>query len=374
MRVLWTGTFDPEFSRNQKLARLMSISGIGWRVLRETVWASDRIALASRPNLTLALRALIGYPKLLIRLLMAPAPDLYLVSYPGWFDVPIVRLVASMRKKPLVFDPFLSLFDTMISDRGLHEDTSILARLAAAVDRWSLRLADVVIADTEPQLAFYRQIAGGLRSHGAVIAVGADDELFAPRPEQTEGADLVLYYGKLIPLHGVGTIVAAAAIVEKDGIQTVMIGDGPERHVVEEAIRRTGVGVERHGMIPVEELPGHLARAGICLGVFGDSQKAGRVIPHKVYEALAMGKPVITREGPAVSSTFAGDEVVTVPPDDPEALAEAIRSLATDPDRRRRMAAAGHDTYRRRYHEIPLAAELLQVFEAAIGSRDGPRL
>ena len=371
MRVLWTGTFDPEFSRNQKLARLMSLSGIGWRVLRETVWAPDRIALAARPNLTLAVRALIGYPKLLIRLLMAPAPDLYLVSYPGWFDVPIVRLVASMRKKPLVFDPFLSLFDTMISDRGLHEDTSILARLAAAVDRWSLRLSDVVIADTEPQLAFYRQIAGGLRRHGAVIAVGADDELFAPRPEQTEDADLVLYYGKLIPLHGVGTIVAAAAIVEKDGIQMVMIGDGPERHVVEEAIRRSGVGVERHGMIPVEELPGHLARAEICLGVFGDSQKAGRVIPHKVYEALAMGKPVITREGPAVSSMFSGEEVVTVPPDDPEALAGAIRSLATDPERRRHIAAAGHDTYRRRYHEIPLAAELLQVFEAAIGRRDG---
>ena len=106
------------------------------------------------------LRALLGYPKLLIRLLMAPAPDLYLVSYPGWLDVPIVRLVASLKSKPLVFDPFLSLFDTMISDRGLHGATSMVARLAAAADRWSLRLSDFVIADTEPQLAFYRQMAG----------------------------------------------------------------------------------------------------------------------------------------------------------------------------------------------------------------------
>ena len=43
----------------------------------------------------------------------------------------------------------------MISDRGLRTGKSWVGRLAAAIDRWSLRLADVVIADTEPQLAFY---------------------------------------------------------------------------------------------------------------------------------------------------------------------------------------------------------------------------
>ena len=184
----------------------------------------------------------------------------------------------------------------------------------------------------------------------------------------------MLYYGKLIPLHGVGTIVEAAAMVEKEGIRTVMIGDGPDRHVVEDAIGRTGVGVERHGMIPIEELPEHLARAGICLGVFGESEKAGRVIPHKAYEAMATRRPVITREGPAVSSMFSEDEVVTVPPGDPEALANAIRSLAMDADRRRRIADAGYEAYRSRFHEIPLAAGLLEVFETALGSRDVPRL
>ncbi|MDF2730713.1 MAG: glycosyl transferase group 1 [Acidimicrobiia bacterium] len=374
MRVLWTGTFDPDFSRNRKLARLMDLSGIRWRVIRENVWASDRITLASRPSILVAVKALVGYPKLLIRLLMAPAPDLYLVSYPGWLDVPVVRLVASLKRKPLVFDPFLSLFDTMISDRGLHGEKSIVARLAAAADRWSLRLSDVVIADTEPQLAFYRQTAGALRSDGAVIAVGADDELFTPRSAQISEADLVLYYGKLIPLHGVGTIVEAAALVEPEGIRTVMIGDGPDRHVVEDAIGRTGVGVEQHGMIPIEELPEHLARAGICLGVFGESEKAGRVIPHKAYEAMATRRPVITREGPAVSSMFSEDEMVTVPPGDPVALANAIRSLAMDTDRRRRIADAGYEAYRSRFHEIPLAAGLLEVFVSALGSRDLPRL
>ncbi|MET0566965.1 MAG: glycosyltransferase [Acidimicrobiia bacterium] len=368
MRVLWTGTFDPEFSRNKKLARLMNLSAVHWRVIRENVWASDRVALASRPSLTVALRALIAYPKLLVRLLMAPAPDVYLVSYPGWFDVPVVRLVASVRRRPLVFDPFLSLFDTMISDRGLRSATSLVGRLAAAIDRWSLRLADVVIADTEPQLAFYRRIAGRLRGEGSVIAVGADDELFGPRPDVKPEAGVVLYYGNFIPLHGATTIVEAAALLEPNGVKLVLIGDGPDRDVVEQAIARTGVSVERHGIIPLRELPAQVARATVCLGVFGGSQKAGRVIPHKVYEALAMRKPVVTREGAAVSAAFPNGGLVTVPPEDAHALADAVLALIEDPSRREQVATVGHESYRDRFQERALAADLFVVLESSVES------
>ena len=106
----------------------------------------------------------------------------------------------------------------------------------------------------------------------------------------------------------------------------------------------------------------------MCLGVFGGSQKAGRVIPHKVYEALAMRKPVVTREGPAVSAAFPDGGVVTVPPQDAEALADAIRALIEDPSRREEVAAAGHESYRDRFHERALAADLFVVFEASVES------
>ncbi|HEX2404849.1 MAG TPA: glycosyltransferase, partial [Acidimicrobiia bacterium] len=104
-------------------------------------------------------------------------------------------------------------------------------------------------------------------------------------------------------------------------------------------------------------------------GVFGGSQKAGRVIPHKVYEALAMRKPVVTREGPAVSSALPDGGVVTVPPQDADALADAVRALIEDPSRRVQVAAAGHETYRDRYHERALAAGLFVVLEASVESR-----
>jgi glycosyltransferase involved in cell wall biosynthesis len=113
-----------------------------------------------------------------------------------------------------------------------------------------------------------------------------------------------------------------------------------------------------------------VARASVCLGVFGGSEKAGRVIPHKVYEAIAMRRPVVTREGPAVEATFRAGDVVTVPPQDPDALAQAIRDLLADSLRRERVADAGYETYQREFAEPRLAADLLDVLQAAVLRRE----
>lgn len=365
MRVVWAGTFDPEFSRNRKLTRLLEISKVQYLVVREHLWADDRIGLAMKPSLGVALKALVKYPRLLIRLLAAERPDLYLVSYPGWFDVPLVRLVASIKRRPLVFDPFVSLHDTLISDRQLHGPRSSVARLARVIDRWSLRMADLVIADTQPQLDLYREMAKRLKTDGAVVPVGADDEIFVPRVGIEVRPRSILFYGTLVPLQGIATIVEAAALLEPDGIRTVIIGDGQDRPVLEDAIRRTGAIVDLLGIMPLDELPAHLATAAVCLGVFGDSDKAGRVVPHKLYECLAMGRPVVTREGPGVRSLFEEGEVVTVPPSDPLALANAIRSLIEDAELREQVGAAGLAAYRQRFQERPLAGLLVDALESA---------
>jgi glycosyltransferase involved in cell wall biosynthesis len=302
-------------------------------------------------------------------LLRTGRPDVYLVSYPGWFDIPLVRVVATLKRRPIVFDPFLSLHDTMIADRALHSGSSLMARVASLFDRWSLRLADTVIADTTPQLDFYRRVAGKPLSGGWVLPVGADDDLFVARPEISAEPRRVLYYGNYIPLHGVATIVEAATLLQPDGIELTMIGEGPDQHLVAETVKTAGLRVDQHGTVPLDELPTHVARASICLGVFGGSDKAGRVIPHKVYEAIAMRKPVVTREGPAVQATFRAGDVVTVPPQDPGALADAIRDLLADPMRRESVADAGYETYRRRFAEPRLASDLLDVLQAAVLGR-----
>lgn len=368
MRITWAGTFEPGFSRNRKLHRLLELLGVETVVVREAVWGLNLFELASRSRLRTALLAVMRYPVLLFRLLITPRPDLYLVSYPGWFDVPIVKLVARLKRRPLVFDPFVSLFDTLVSDRALYPARSLVGRVAYAIDQWALRMADLVLADTESHIDFYQKLTNGRLKNGRVLPVGADDIVFVPRPDVAVTATRVLFYGTLIPLQGVATIVEAAALLQPMGIHVTIIGDGQQRETLDEAIARTGVSVERHGNLPLGELPRHIARSGVCLGIFGDSSKAERVVPHKVYEYLAVGRPVVTREGAAIRAAFSDQELVTVAPSDPQAIAEAVASLVNDEGRREHIAGAGHAAYRERFHEDALAERLHSAFAAVTES------
>jgi len=366
VRLVWAGTYEPGFSRNLKLARLLELSGTSVEIVREPVWPPDRVGLAAGGLARTALTASWRYPRLFARLLAHKAPDLYLVSYPGWFDMPFVWLVARVKRRRVLFDPFISLYDTMISDRRLHSDRSIRARVASWVDRLSLRLADFVIADTPSQLELYELLRRRTGVRGAVIPIGADDSLFTPRGDGEVDPRLVLFYGSLVPLQGVGTIVEAAALLEADGIRVTIIGDGQDRAALDDAIRRTGASVEHIGPLPLSEIPDRVAKAAVCLGIFGDSEKAGRVVPHKVYECLAMGRAVVTREGPAIRSLLREGELVTVPPADPSALAGAIRTLIADDELRARVAQDGLEAYRTRFHETSLAMLLADALAATV--------
>ncbi len=368
MRITWAGTFEPDFSRNRKLARLLQLSGNAPMIIREDLWGRDRIGLAGGGLGWLALRAAVRYGKLLFRLLFSARPDVYLVSYPGWFDVPLVRLVAWIKRRPLVFDPFISLYDTMISDRRLSSPHSTKARLASMIDRLSLRLSNFVIADTPTHLDFYDQIAPGVETRGGVIPLGADDDIFNTESEVEVDPELVTFHGTFVPLQGLATIAEAAALLKDTGIRIVIFGDGQDRPMLERTLDRTGAVITLPGLLPLNDLPSELSQAAVCLGIFGESDKAGRVVPHKLYECLALGRPVITRSGPAVEALFKDDELVMVPPQDPERLADAIKSLIDDPERRERVARAGHSAYLDRFHEEPLAKSLEILLDRAIGA------
>jgi glycosyltransferase involved in cell wall biosynthesis len=177
----------------------------------------------------------------------------------------------------------------------------------------------------------------------------------------------VVFHGTFVPLQGVATIAEAADHLRDDGIRIRIIGDGQDGDVLRERMRELDTtNVDWVGLLPLPEIPGEIARAAVCLGVFGTSDKAGRVVPNKVYECLAVGRPVITREGPAMSDMFAPGELVTVPAGDPGALAAEIRRLVAQTDERERIAAAGRRAYADRFHERTLVALLGQHLDELV--------
>lgn len=273
--------------------------------------------------------------------------DALLVPYPGHADMPLARRVADGLGVPLLFDPFLSLSDTVVADRRLLAAEGPTARGIVALERHALRLADVVLADTPAMAAFYQALASPRRL--AVVPVGADEGLFGPAPEPAAGTLTVLFVGHMLPLHGVPTILEAARLLEGDPrLGFHLVGPG----------EFAGPNLRHTPALPFADLRGAIAASHVCLGLFGGSAKAGRVVPHKVYQAAAVGRAVVTRESPAMAEAF-GAAVWTVPPEDAPALAAALAALAGDPMRRRALAAAGQAAFQERFTRAAVASALL---------------
>lgn len=367
LRVLFVGTFDRDHSRNRTIRGLLERSGHDVRDCRVELWGPVRYSKLGGDRLATAWRAAVAYGRLVVRSAVARRPDVVMMMYPGHLDVLLLAPIWRLRRVPVVFDPLISLRDTIVVDRQMHGADSMIGRLSLLVDRWSFRLANLVLADTPQVAEHYCELTGISPRRVAVLWPGANEAVFTPPVDDAGDACRILFYGSFIALHGVETIVRAARLLEDRGVIVRVVGSGQERDAVEAIVDREGItNVELVGTVPLEQLPREIRAAGICLGIFGTSAKADRVIPFKVFEYLAMGRPVVTGDTAAVRAALDG-AVVATPPGDPVALADALRDLIDDPQRRAALARAGHERYVAAFDERALAALLDAELARVIG-------
>ena len=368
MRICWAGTFDPSFERNQRLREYLDAASLDYRQVRVDLWPVDRPDAFRHGLRSVLFRMAITYPVLIARLLIAPTPDIYLVSYPGWFDVPIVKLVAWIKRRPIVFDIFISLYDTAISDRGLASTDSLVARLSRLIDRMSMRLSQRVISDCPAHAQYLADLAGLPDDRFGIVYVGADESVFYPTHPRDERGDLVVFYGTFVPLQGTEWIVKAAALLQDRGYRFRIIGSGQKSNATMELARDLGTAnVQFVEPVPKSQLVDEMARATLCLGIFGTSPKANRIIPHKVFEALACGRPVLTGATEAISETFHQGEVAVCPVGDPNLLADHIERLMNSESERLSLARNGRARFEKDFSLVPqskrLECELQMVTE-----------
>jgi glycosyltransferase involved in cell wall biosynthesis len=258
--------------------------------------------------------------------------------------VPIAWCIARARRARLVVDAFVGRHETVIGDwasSGARSPRGVFARF---VDRAAVRLADLALIDTEVRAAQLRASYRLCTSRVVAVPVGAPAwaTCASEGVGSRSGAPLqVLYYGWYIPLHGVPTIVRALAATTTD-VELTLVGEAGHDGGVSDTralARRLGVGARCRFVdtaVAPEELAEMAARADVVLGVFGGSAKAAGVVPNKVWQGLAMGRVVVTRQTPALTVLAAAvpeGQLVTVPPEDPGALARALDSLARSPRR-----------------------------------------
>ncbi len=358
LRVLAFGTYQRDYPRNAQVRSALQRAGATVLEHHLSVWEGRRAAWSA--GATAVARLALAEARLALASGRLPPADVLLVGYPGHADVPAARLAA--RGRPVVLDPLVSLHDTLVDDRGRFRPGSLAARTLAAIDRAALRGADLVVADTQAQASFYAERFGVAPERLRVCFVGAEDRLF--RPLQRPGrAFHALFVGKLIPLHGLETILAAARLAPE--LPFRIVGSGQLASV----LHRRPPNVEHVPWVAYERLPALYAAAGCALGIFGASPKALRVIPNKAYQALACATPLVTADSPAARELLRdGIDALLVPPGDPGALAAAVRRLAGDPPYARSLGRAGRQAYERLASEEVLGARWRALLEELIAS------
>lgn len=293
--------------------------------------------------------------------------DLYFV---GFYGQPLVLAARARWHGPLVFDAFLSTYDTYCQDRKVFKPESWAGRLAFWLDRRSCELADIVVLDTCAHARYFHTTFGVPEAKLRVLYAGCDEQHFRPLDAPEPNPPVVLFYGSFLPLHGVDVIVQAAHLMRSEPVRFRIVGKGhSEQAVCHLAAQLQLDNVEFLPPVAYDALPQLIAASTICLGGhFGSSAKAARVIAAKTFQCMAMGKPTIVGDNPANRELFTDrEDAWMVRMNDPEALAEGIRAvLSLSVRERQRLGAAARETVVRAAGNAAQQAAVAQITSDAL--------
>ena len=232
-------------------------------------------------------------------------------------------------------------------DRGLLGGGRWSDRLLRRLEARALRVADIVLVDTTANREWMIAEFGLAPDAVSAVPLAIDDDALLSFPLPRPRAPLrVSFIGTLVPLHGIEALIDAVRHVQQpERITFRFIGDGQDAAKVERAIAEgiAGLSWERSWQ-DHEAIISALGESDVSLGVFGGAAKAARVLPFKLYLALAAGRAVVTQQD------FSLPEGVPTPPfltprADPTEIASGLLALSADPDACRAAALAGRSYY-----------------------------
>lgn len=347
--VCYFGIFDPEYSRNRIFIKGLKKQGVEVLLCVSAQQGIWKYVDLIRKHWAIRRRY-----------------DVMVIGYPGQQSAIVARLVTG---KPIIFDALVSLYDSMVDDRAVLNKKSLGAYYYWCIDYLACHFADAVLVDTDAHKNYFARTFHLSSKDLTRIFIGSDDDEVYPLESHVPDTIFkVHFHGCFNPLQGVETIVRAAKILEREPVHFTLIGTGQTFGDVQALATSLGLRnitfVER---VPYAQLKEYLARADVALGIFGTTDKALRVIPNKVYEALATRIPVITGKTPAITELLTDRETVLLCEiGSGEDLASKIQEFKYNENLRTSIAQRGYKLFTTRLTPTLLGEELFSIIKTQI--------
>ncbi len=287
-------------------------------------------------------------------LVRARRPDVIFVESPPPFLMVPARVAATIWRRPIVMN-VADLWPDAARALGLLDDGLVL-RALLAYERWSYRAADVICAVTDGVRAVLEQDKRVPAGKLVDLPNGADTTMFAPGDGDApvtavaasfgvDAADVFLYAGTVGYAHGVETAVDAMALLRAThpGAHLLIVGGGSAWDAVARRVEQVGAtNVTMAGPVPLSTVAELLRASRAAVSVIRAGGLLEGVRPAKLFPAMASGVPILySGAGEGARIVADADAGLVVPPEDPGALADAMRRLLDDPAAARAMGEAG---------------------------------
>jgi len=345
-KVLYIGNFDENYSRNYIILRALRFNGI----------KVYKLNFKNQSNRKLAFTFIKSF-----KILNSIDFDLIIffsVSPRDWLLFSLTKLYSKYKKIPLIYDYFISKFQTYHDDRKVFARKNMLFKSLKYVylyclDYFECLLSDKIILDTYTHIKYFNIKFKLRKNRFRRILVGAEPifSISGNTVKRIENVEKIKvgFWGTFIPLHGIEFIIKAAAVLKDDErIIFSLLGRGQTYKKNFELAKSLKLNnLEFYDLIPLFQLPHFISECDIALGIFGQGEKTLCVVPNKIFEAIQMKVPIITSNTPAINELFTHREnIFLCQRADPKSISEGILELVNNSELRLKIADNAFQIYK----------------------------
>ena len=355
-----TGVIPPDYRRRWRVKERLN----GHRVVRTWLYATPNEGIVKKT---------LGHLSFMISSVVLGArctggADVVVVSSPTFFSIFSAWLLAKLKRARLVVE-VRDLWPAIFVELGVLTNRRVIWVLER-LELWAYRVADAVVVVSEG----FREnlVSRGVPSAKVhTVRNGVDVARFTPGGDPMPGRAqlavpedeiLILYIGAHGISQGVVSVAEAAVHLRDEAVHIAFVGEGAAKGDLKQRVAELDLkNVSLHDGVPRENVSVLLAAADICLVPLRDVPLFTTFIPSKIFEYFGSGKAVIGAVRGEPAEILRDGGAIVVEPEDSRALAEAIRELASDRERRQRMGSTARSYAEEHFDRRQLAARYREI-------------
>ena len=258
----------------------------------------------------------------------------------------------------------------------------LLLRVFETIERWMYRSANHIVTVGN---GYRENILGKVdcADRISVVTNGVDSDMFSPQESSSEFRStygltdkfVCSYVGTIGMAHGLSVVVRAAKKLKdqhREDIVFCLVGDGASRASIEKQVQECGVEdlVRFTGRLPKSAMPKVLASSNCLLVHLKKTDLFQTVIPSKIFETMAMNRPLIMGvAGASAKIVEASGSGIQIEPENDQQLTEAVVKLCDSPDFYQQLCTQGRSFVTENYSREKLANDMLKTIERVAGKK-----